>query len=122
MILPKRLLFRVALGLVLLIITWLAVTPSTPIVAGLMWDKGNHVFAFLVLAFLTDFSFPRLGWINWLGLTGYGIALECLQWSLDYRYFELNDVFADILGIALYVTVSPLNKRIQFLRELRTGE
>ena len=117
--LPKRLLFRVVFCLALLVITWLALTPSPPAATAMMWDKGNHIFAFVVLAFLADYSFPRLRWINWLGLTCYGIAIECLQWSLDYRYFELNDVGADIVGIVLYLALCTLNKRIQFLRDLK---
>jgi VanZ family protein len=117
-----RILFRACFAFTLLVITWLAVTPDPPAAADLGWDKGNHIFAFIVLAFLADFSFPSAGWINWLGLICYGVAIEGVQWSLDFRYFEWNDVLADLLGIALYLVVSPLNNRIQFLRELRAGE
>ncbi|HIG43464.1 MAG: VanZ family protein [bacterium] len=118
----RRVLFRACFTFTLLVITWLAVTPDPPGGIDLVGDKWNHSFAFIVLALLADFSFPSLGWINWLGLACYGIALECIQWSLDYRYFEWNDVLADLLGIALYLVLRPLINRIQCLRELRAGE
>ena len=113
------LLFRICFFAVLLLISWLAFTPSPPPATGLSWDKANHAFAFLILAFLADFSFRQFPWLNWIGLAGYGVAIECVQWLLEFRFFELNDIVADLIGIVLYVLVRPLINRITFLSRLR---
>jgi len=114
------LLFRITFVAALLLITWLALTPSPPPAAGMMWDKGNHLIAFLVLAFLAEFSLQPYALASWLGLGCYGVAIEIVQWLLEFRYFELNDIVADCAGILLYILLSPLTNRIEFLRQLRT--
>ncbi len=101
--------FRLLLVASLSVITWLALT-DRPMPEGVPgWDKANHLLAFLVLAFLADYSFPdiRRHWIKWLLLLAYGLGLECLQWWTGYRYFELYDLFADALGIGVYLVLRP---------------
>ena len=80
------------------------------------WDKFNHLFAFVTLAFLTDHSFPGLKyeWIKWISLAAYGLGLEILQWFTDYRYWEFNDLITDILGIAAYVLFRKLINYYRF--------
>jgi len=114
-----RIIFRALFTLALLIITWLAFAPESPEVATVVWDKGNHLLAFFVLGFLADFSFLNRSWLNWLGLACYGIAIECIQWILGYRFFELNDIAADLSGLLIYLVIRPYSNRTRLLRGLR---
>ena len=101
-------LFRIGLATTVLVITWLALAQDPyPDVEFLLFDKLNHVVAFLVLAFLADYAFPLVQNhnIKWLALLGYGLFLEVAQYSTGYRYFEVLDLLADASGIAVYVAI-----------------
>lgn len=94
----------------LLITTFLATTTvDYPVVSG-FHDKLQHIFAFFVLALLTDFSFPTLPW-SWrksIPLLGYGLALEIIQYFIPGRFFSLLDLAADATGLLLYPLLLPL--------------
>ena len=118
--------FRIALVFTIVTITWLALTPSPPQTATLGWDKGNHLAAFFVLAFLSDYAFAdrasRLSLLPWVCLACYGVGIEVVQWLLQFRFFELNDIVADLVGITLYVVTAPLTlKYIPLLAGLKLG-
>ncbi|MFB8829328.1 VanZ family protein [Azotobacter sp. CWF10] len=72
---------------------------SPPLDTG--WDKGNHLLAFGVLAFLGRMGFPGRRWLVPAGLLLYGIAIEVLQGLTGYRIAEYRDLLADLLGIAM---------------------
>lgn len=118
-----RWLVRVLLAVALSIVTWLALTPSPPEVAGFIsWDKANHALAFFVLAGLGQYSVLKGDFIVWILLACYGIGIEVLQWVGGYRVFELFDVVADLLGIGLFVLLSPLLIRLPLLKSLKQFE
>jgi len=76
--------------------------PSIPDV-GVSWnDKLGHIVAYLVLMlwFAQLYSRPRHPWIG-LRLVALGIFIEILQWLSGYRYFELADIGANTLGVAV---------------------
>ena len=82
------------------------------------WDKSNHLAAFITLAFLLDFSTSGNS-IKWLGLAGYGMLIEVAQWFTEYRYFELSDILADCIGIAIYVILRGQLARTPWFGTLR---
>ncbi len=87
---------RSALVLALIAITLLSLLPvPAPPVEGI--DKAEHLFAYLTLAALADFSFSRSGfsWRKWLPLFVYGVLMEFLQDQLPHRYFSVNDMIAN---------------------------
>jgi glycopeptide antibiotics resistance protein len=92
--------FIVALGLIL----WLALSRQPPSAAMLLWDKGNHLLAFFTLGLLLDFGWSGYWW-KWLSLWLLGLAIELIQWWSGYRFFELWDICADTIGIALYAVL-----------------
>lgn len=130
-----RLAFRLAFTVALLSIMWLAWSSSPGPVTGLMWDKANHFVAFLVLAFLLDYSwqrhwqpaqaapatFVRLGqdWPKWLLLSLFGVCIELVQLWSGYRAFEMLDMLADILGIAGYLLLQPILGQHRWLLALK---
>lgn len=113
--------FRLLLIAALIVISYLAFTPqNTPIVENLN-DKLSHVLAFIVLAFLIDFSWPQLPWkLNKIiPLLGYGLLIEVVQSFLPHRMFSLWDMAADTLGVLIYPLLLPLLLRNQILKALR---
>ncbi|MBI4499555.1 MAG: VanZ family protein [Gemmatimonadetes bacterium] len=111
--------FRILLGLLVIVISYLAFTPLHHPIVERIWDKLNHAAAFGVLAFATDFSFPdrKYGRSKILALLAYGVAIELIQKMLPYRDFELRDVVADAAGLLLYGLMPPILRRIPALRE-----
>ncbi len=69
-----------------------------------IYDKLQHLAAFITLAFLADFSFPRIRflWKVALPLFVYGLILEFTQYFLPYRDFSVADIVANAVGILLY--------------------
>lgn len=101
---------RLLLGLALLIITYMALTPIPDLLQQRVNDKLSHALAFALLAFLTHASWPNsaFNWRHGLPLIAYGIFLECAQYFVPGRFFSLWDVAADAVGILLYLLLLPL--------------
>lgn len=99
---------RLALGLSLLVITYMALTPVPDLLQQSVNDKLGHALAFVLLSFLSHASWPKqtFGWRHGLPLLTYGIALECLQYFVPGRYFSFLDMLADAAGIAAYLLLS----------------
>lgn len=110
---------RLLLGLALIVITWLALTPQpVAMQPGLHIDKWSHLAAFLVLALLTDLSWPerRFDLGKWLPLAAYGVILELVQMQIPNRMFDPADVIADLLGLALYALLGTRVLRLLGMR------
>tara|TARA_R110002110_G_scaffold145504_2_gene334895 strand:+ start:218 stop:601 length:384 start_codon:yes stop_codon:yes gene_type:complete len=115
-----RWLIRTALVLALLIITWIALTPSPPEMTQMIsWDKANHALAFFVLAGLGQYSVVKGDMTVWILLGFYGVSIEILQWFGGFRVFELYDIVADLVGIGLFALLSPVLLRLPLLRALK---
>lgn len=100
----QRRLWRALLGLLLVVITWLALVPKPPEGLSTGWDKTNHLLAFSTLAFCCVWAcWPRpRQWPLLVGaLLTYGVAIEIAQSFLPPRSADAADVLADGLGIAL---------------------
>lgn len=107
---------RLVLGLALLIITSLALTPTPGDVQQSINDKLGHTLAFLLLAFLVHASWPliKFNWRQVSALLGYGLALEIAQYFIPNRDFSMLDMLADFAGIALYILLIPLLRLVLF--------
>mgnify|MGYP003423872853 FL=1 len=112
--------FRVALAATLVMTMYLATAQQEPSVIDNLNDKVNHVLAFYVLAFLADYSAPKVRFNLSKGLTilGYGLLIEVIQYFLPYREFSLLDLAADGVGIAAYAFSQPVLGRFYILRRL----
>lgn len=102
---------RVALLLLLVVISWLALRtgPGPEISTGT--DKLDHMAAFAALA-----ATAVLGWRRplaaALALVGYGVLIELLQSQIPGRTAEVADVLADAIGIGVGLAVFALAARI----------
>jgi VanZ family protein len=105
--------FRLALALCVTAVAYLAFAPlEEP--AGFSWDKGNHVLAFFVMAWLADGGWPgpRHAPMRWALLLGYGAAIEVIQQLLPLRELSWLDLLADGIGIGLYAALAALLSRV----------
>jgi len=105
--------FRILLAAAVSGVLILATTPlDYPVISGIN-DKLNHIFAFFILALLSDFSFPaqKFNLCILLLLLGYGVIIEIIQYFLPFRTFSLFDVAADAIGLGLYKIFFPLLKK-----------
>ncbi len=116
--------FRLALLAAFVVVMHLATTTLMYPLLETLGDKANHFAAFLVLAFLADFSFPhsRFGLPKVLALLSYGLFIEAIQYFLPYRSFSPLDLAADGIGIAVYRLSLPALMHAPFLRRRWTRE
>ena len=109
---------RVVLIASFFVITILSVIPMNDSVTAGINDKLNHILAFFVLAFLTDFSFPNstFNLAKNLPLFFYGLSIEWVQYYIPFREFSLLDIAADVTGLLSYGILLPYLKNIPLLR------
>ncbi|MBA56172.1 MAG: hypothetical protein CMK89_17110 [Pseudomonadales bacterium] len=101
-------LFRLALLINLVVISWLAFsTQSWKVVPDLFSDKVNHFFAFFVLSYCIDRGFPdhRFLIFKLLPLVLYGVVIELVQSRIPGREISGWDLLADCVAIACYWAV-----------------
>jgi VanZ family protein len=95
---------KMFLFLVLIMVSWQALSPQPAEATQLINDKLGHALVFLFLAFLTDHAFATtpFNWHKALWLMLYGIAIEVLQHYIPGREFSLLDMAADASGLLIY--------------------
>jgi VanZ family protein len=93
---------KVQFWLACVVITILALSP-VELVQNIFnwWDKAQHGLAFFALACMGLFAYPYAHWRMAFGLLAFGITIEILQYLTGWRFAELSDVLADVLGISL---------------------
>ncbi len=100
----RRVLWRALLAVMLIAITWLALSPAPPKTVDTGWDKANHALAFGSLAFAGVWAWcphPRQWYWLVLALLAYGVGIEVAQSFVPPREADLKDVLADGVGIAI---------------------
>lgn len=110
---------RLLLFICIVLISRLALLPSSPTLTEGVSDKLLHFLAFYLLSLLVDFAFMKTSFnaLKICFLLGYGITIEIAQSFFPYRSCSFADIAADTAGIALYLLTVPLLKRIPFIRE-----
>ena len=99
---------QLLLGLALVVSSAAMLSPTVPMEPPFAhFDKLVHLSTFLVLARLADAGWPQHGFVlgKWLPLLGYGVLIECLQYGIPTRSFDLLDILADASGLLLYGSV-----------------
>ena len=100
-----RLFFRLSFFALLFIISYIAFLPNynaLPEMASLS-DIFNHFIAFFVLALFLDLAYVPKYKILIISLLLYGLFIECVQYFLPNRAFDLLDVLVDSSGIFIYI-------------------
>lgn len=105
---------KLLLFLMLVIISWQALSPSPAAFTNQFNDKIGHLLVFLLLAALADHAYANTTFnlTKSLWLLSYGLTIEVLQHFIPEREFSLLDLLADAVGIGLYaITAIHLLKR-----------
>jgi VanZ family protein len=106
--------WKTILVLLILAVSYLALTPKPPQVIDTGWDKLNHALAFTALAFSASLGYPRAPHRRiyvLLALFMYGGLIEVLQTFVPGRAGEWGDLVADTVGIACGVITSAYMRR-----------
>jgi VanZ family protein len=93
--------WRTTLGVLAIVVLYLALTPSPPDNLDTGWDKLNHALAFAALAVSACFSAqvsPRRLLLAGALLVAFGGVIELLQ-ALVGRDAEWGDLLADSVGM-----------------------
>ena len=102
--------YRLVFLLLVLFVSYAAVTPleggaSLPYI-----DKLLHFVAFLILTFFMDLSIKKpllLSKAALILLILYAFFIELVQYFLSYRSAEVFDFISDLLGILVYLYFAP---------------
>lgn len=101
-VITKNTLFRLALAVAVVVISYLVFSRPTYSQSIPNLDKIGHLGSFFCLSYLTYLAFrPRWYWLS-LVLAGYAILIELVQSRLPYRSASMGDVLADFMGIASF--------------------
>jgi VanZ family protein len=96
--------WRAALGVLTVVVLYLALMPAPPHTLDTGWDKLNHALAFASLAVCSCFSgsaSPRRLLIAGALLVGFGGLIELLQSQIPGRDAEWGDLLADTIGMVV---------------------
>jgi len=93
-----------ALGwLLVVLVVYLSLTPAPPNIPVTGGDKLGHVLAYGMLMAWFAWLYADLGIRSGfaIGFVVLGVSLEFAQGLTEYRSFELGDMAADCVGVAL---------------------
>jgi hypothetical protein len=84
-------------------IVWLSLTPSPPTLGVEHGDKAGHLVAYglLMFWFAQLYLAKETRSAYAAGFVALGVGLEFAQGALGFRSFDILDMFANALGVAL---------------------
>ena len=101
--------WRALLGLLIVVVSCLALSPKPPPSVDFGWDKLNHMLAFSAMAFCATLGSQTSRGVRVLllcALLAFGGLIEVLQLFVPGRSSEWGDLLADSLGIACGVVIA----------------
>lgn len=107
-----NLFFKLIFFITIIVIEYLATTSKEFALIQNNWDKLNHMFAFFVLYFMLKLFFNKQFSFNFIVLFIFAIQIELVQYFLPNRYFSLEDIVADLVGICLGYIFSLILQKI----------
>jgi VanZ family protein len=95
--------------LLVLFVIYLSLTPEPMQVPGEQGDKFGHMFAYAALMswFANLYELPARRLQFAVGFVALGVALEFVQRWTGYRAFEVADMAADAVGVAVGWLLAP---------------
>lgn len=106
--------FRLALCVNLLAISWLAFSAHPlKVMPEMLSDKVHHFIAFFVLSYCLDAGFPKRKFLLFklAPLLAYGVAIELIQSRIPNRDISALDLVADAAAIFVYwLTRHPMRR------------
>ncbi len=90
------------------IITYLSLTPIEHKIPENIWDwdKASHFTAYLLLAMFVKKVHIKFSYLTCvITCFSYSFVIECIQYFIPNRQFELLDMLANLLGAILGVVI-----------------
>lgn len=88
--------------LLLLATLWLSLIPVDQVPSAFnFWDKAQHAFGFMALAFTGLLGYPSRVRPVLLGLVVLGVGIEYAQYLTGWRQGDWADWLADCVGVAV---------------------
>ncbi len=85
-----------------LIITYFSLTPIEHKISESIWDKAAHFTAYLFLVMFVRKVHKRFNYLTCVVICcSYSFIIECIQYFIPDRMFDLFDMLANILGTLL---------------------
>ena len=103
--------WRIILALLVVAVSWLALSEAPPLDLDTGWDKLNHMVAFTALAFVATLGFPISRARRALvlcALLAFGGLIEVGQLWVPGRSADWADLLADAVGVASGATAAGL--------------
>jgi len=106
-----KILYRVTFIFSLILIMYFSIVPasSIPNIAALSFltDKMIHALIFLYLSHIGLKSYFNISKLLLLGLIfSFGLVIEIIHFYHPYRFFEILDLIANLIGILLALAIS----------------
>jgi VanZ family protein len=88
---------------IVIAIVWLSLTPAPPRIDVPEGDKLGHFLGYgaLMFWFCQLYARAKTRALYALGFAAMGVGLEFIQGQLGYRAYEVFDMYANALGVAL---------------------
>ena len=105
-----KILYRVTFIFSLILIMYFSILPasSIPNIAALSFltDKMIHALIFLYLSYMGLKSYFDISKLVLLGLIfSFGLVIEIIHFYHPYRFFEIPDLIANLIGILLALAI-----------------
>jgi len=105
-----KILYRVTFIFSLILIMYFSILPasSIPNIAALSFliDKMIHALIFLYLSYIGLKSYFNISKLLLLGLIfSFGLVIEIIHFYHPYRFFEIPDLIANLIGILLALAI-----------------
>ena len=88
------------------IITYFSLTPVEHKISESIWDKASHFIAYMLLAIFVKKVHIRFSYIICvITCFSYSFIIECIQYFIPNRQFDILDMLANLLGAVLGVVL-----------------
>lgn len=88
------------------IITYFSLTPIEHKIVESIWDKAAHLIAYMLLVIIIKVVHIRFNYLSCVVICcSYSFIIECIQYFIPNRQFDILDMLANILGTLLGVII-----------------
>ncbi len=92
--------------LYVLTITYFSLTPLEHKISESTWDKASHFVAYMLLVIAIKIVHIRFNYItSVIACCSYSFIIECIQYFIPNRQFDILDLLANVLGTVLGVII-----------------
>lgn len=99
-------------------ITYFSLTPIEHKISESLWDKAAHFIAYLFLVIVVKIVHRRFNYLTCIiTCCSYSFLIECIQYFIPNRQFDILDMLANVLGTMLGVVIYYLLSERYFNKE-----